>query len=168
MKIISDFHDYYDVGMQNGVDPQLPYMRYRVEEIIEKPIFARLGRLRWDGLSGLSMFCQYGLEYDKFKILFFGFAGKVYPAFKHVNDSGEATYCFDFDKIDPGIFDDVISQMMSWGRKVGRKRAEKDCLTQIQKELLEFFTLKDDKRLFGLFNEFKTAIFLYTTSTTAQ
>jgi len=158
MRIISDFHDYYDVGMKNGIDPQLPYMRYRVEEILEKPIFGRLDNLRWDGLS---LFCHYGAGYDKFSILFFGFAGKVYPVFKHDDGSGEVTYCFDFDKIPPDIFDDAINQMLSCGRNVGRKRAEKDCLTQIQKELLEIFALKDDKRLLGLFNEFKTAIFLY-------
>ena len=25
MQIISDFHDYYDIGMKTGVDMQLPY-----------------------------------------------------------------------------------------------------------------------------------------------
>jgi len=147
MRIISDFHDYYDVGMQNGIDPQLPYRRFRREEKMEH-------YLRYPSLYG-----EYCAEENK--VLFFGFAGKIYPAFEHVNDTEEATYYFDFDKIDPTYFDDAIRHILECGRAESRERAEGNCLRQIQKDLKEIFAYKDDERLQGLFEKFKTAIFVY-------
>jgi len=162
MRIISDFHDYYDVGMQNGIDPQLPYRRFRQEERIS--YIHKLGDIYYS-----SLFDDYCIEQNR--ILFFGFAGKVYPALEHVNDSEEATYIFELDKIVPKSFDDAVCQklhfddavrrMLRCGRTNSRQRAEKDCLAQIKKELKEMFALKDDKRLLGLFDEFKTAIFVW-------
>ena len=153
MRIISDFHDYYDVGMQNGVDPQLPYQRYRRE-------------VRINHLHGFNdpyywyLYEEYACA-DNNRIVFIGFAGKVYPALVHINNFKETVYIFDIDKADPKFFENAVNRMLQCGRTLSRKRAEKDCLVQIKKEIKDMFSWKDDKALLGLFDELKTAIFVY-------
>ena len=151
MKIISDFHDYYDVGMQNGIDPQLPYRRFRREERIKNLI----------GFDGLWYLYEDDAFADKNRILYFGFAGKIYPALEHIDDSNETIYIFDPNRIDPLYFDDAIRQMMLCGRDEGRKRAENRCFLQIEKQIKDMFSWKDDKGLLRLFDELKTAIFVW-------
>ena len=160
MQIISDFHDYYDIGMQNGIDPQLPYRRFRREE-----------RISWHHKL-------YGKDYryDDYcdhenKTVFFGFAGKIYPVLEHTNNSDETVYIFNLDKMEQKSFDDVIRQKkifddavrrrLDCGRTKSRTRAEKDCLVQFMQELNEMFALKNNQTILGLFDEFETAIFVW-------
>ena len=162
MRIISDFHDYYDIGMQNGIDPQLPYRRFRREEKTNYP--HRLWSLHYPAVY--DDYCA-----DKNRMVFFGFAGKIYPALEHVNDSDESAYIFDLDNFDPksfddalrrkGIFDEAVRQMLHCGRSKSRTRAENDCLVQFTRDLKEMFALKNDSTLLGLFDEFETAIFVW-------
>jgi hypothetical protein len=67
MRIISGFHDYYDIGMQLGFDPKLPYRR--VAET--KPLDLSHPRQR-----------DYSSRIDDVRhcVTFWGFAGKIYPA----------------------------------------------------------------------------------------
>jgi len=153
MRIISDFHDYYDIGMQNGIDPQLPYRRFRREEDMSY-LHGRLWNLHYPAL-----YDDYCI--DKNRMVFFGFAGKIYPAFAHVGDSNEMTYIFSLDKIDPKFFDDAVRRMLDCGRAESRKRAENHCLELFTRDLKEMFAMKNDNRLLSLFAEFQTAIFVW-------
>ena len=162
MQIISDFHDYYDIGMQNGIDPQLPYRRFRREERINW--HHKLCELHYPSLY--DDYCA-----DKNRIVFFGFAGKIYPALEHINDSDETVYIFDLDRMEmksfddavrrKNIFDDAVRRMLDCGRTKSRKRAEQDSLVQFTRDLKEMFTLKNDQRLLSLFDEFNTAIYVW-------
>ena len=151
MRIISDFHDYYDVGMQNGIDPQLPYRRFRREEKID-PCRS--------GLFYPSYFDDYCVK--KYKVLFLGFAGKIYPFFEYANDSHEMAYLFDFDKIDFKYFDDTMSDII-WHcrRSKSRKMESRQILAWIKNDLKTIVAYKDKKELLDLFDKFKTAIFVH-------
>ena len=152
MRIISDFHDYYDVGMQNGIDPKLPYKRFRREEDVAIRLPRWGSAVRYSGWS---------LEYyeDHSSIIFLGFAGTVYPVVVHFVDAGKIAYFFDHDKIPDDFFYGLLEYRWSWRRRPEKDRA--NLLTQAKKELLEIFELKSDPGITRLFNVFKTAIFVY-------
>ena len=159
MQIISDFHDYYDIGMQNGIDPQLPYRRFRREEHLGQSWTRKFNRFsyRYDRISPDGE-CREGL-----KTLFFGFAGKIYPALVLVNDSNETVYQFDPAKIDPQCFDQLISSLQySWRGCFPKNQNKRDVwLGRIQREFDAMFARKDDSMLLNLFETFTTAIFVY-------
>ena len=151
MRIISDFHDYYDVGMQNGVDPQLPYRRFRREEYLE---------LYKQGLFYPSYFDDYCA--GKYAFLFIGFAGKVYPAFVYANKLNENVYIFDFDGITPNYFEDIVDDAIRCcGRSKSYKRESQQLLVRLKNDVKTMWAYKDDKYLLDLFDRFKTAIFVH-------
>ena len=146
MQIISDFHDYYDIGMQNGIDPQLLYRRFCREEtrsLIIDP--------HWDGYCPWyhDLHGEFELyEQDKYKFLLIGFAGKIYPAVKYISESNENVYDFDIDKIKPKF--------------LGKPSPEekKKWLSWIKETINEAFEIKDRRELLDLFERFQTAIFV--------
>ena len=148
MRIISDFHDYYDIGMQNGIDPQLPYKRFRQEETRSLAIDPH-----WD--------CNYFPWYhdcfghdellrgqDQYKFLLIGFAGKVYPTLEYVNESEETVIAYDIEKIKPKF--------------LGKPSPEKKnkWLSCIKDTINEAFEIKDRKEVLDLFEQFQMAIFV--------
>ena len=152
MQIISDFHDYYDIGMQNGIDPQLPYRRFRREESV--------GYL---GFRDRKFRYYYTIDnyLDDLKIIFFGFAGKIYPGFSTCGDSNEISYKFDINNTCPNCFDAIIDYLMRCGRSLNREKERQTLVKRLQQELVETFELKDKAVLLNLFEKYQTAIFVY-------
>jgi len=143
MRIISDFHDYYDVGMQNGIDPQLPYRRFRCEEIVDLHV-------PW----------QYRSYKDRdYAIIYFGFAGKIYPAIEQINDLNETVYDFNLDTINPEFFNRIIERCCE--RVKRREKERKEVLANLKNHLKQAFAFKDKKEFLDLFEKFQTAIFVY-------
>ena len=146
MRIISDFHDYYDVGMQNGVDPQLPYRRFRREEPVLFP------RGNWKSVGNKLM-----VDED-YRILYFGFAGKVYPRMEtsfNMTDVVEPTFCFDPTRLDDSFFVDRVKKARWTGKNLQR------AVKREKVRVFEYFEFKDAPELLDLFEQFKTAIFVY-------
>ena len=152
MRIISDFHDYYDIGMQNGIDPKLPYQRFRREEHVVFPQgdFRSFGRR-----------CKNFARY--YKITFLGFAGKIYPCIDLASDGEEEKYQFD-----PTLIDDEFHLSINerrggwyWGRQAKREKDKRYIVDGIKEDIDEIFAYRDRKELLDLFGKFKTAIFAY-------
>jgi len=151
MRIISDFHDYYDIGMQSGVDPQLPYMRFRREE--EITLYGR-------GFFNSSYFDDYCA--GKYNLLFIGFAGKIYPTFEYANDLNEKVYIFDLDEIPLKYFEHIIGDAIeNCGRSKSYKRESQQLLVRLKNDIEIMWAYKDHQYLLDLFDRFKTAIFIY-------
>ncbi|MCL2119505.1 MAG: hypothetical protein FWH27_13875 [Planctomycetaceae bacterium] len=145
MRIISDFHDYYDVGMQNGIDLQLPYRRFRCEEKVDLYV-------PWDyRLSAWS--------YKNYAIIYFGFAGKIYPAIEQIYNSNETVYGFNLDMIDPKFFNGYVEWYCERGKR--REKERKELLVRFKNHLKKAFAFQDKKEFLDLFEQFKTAIFVY-------
>ena len=120
MRIISDFHDYYDIGMKSGVDPQLPYMRFRREEN-----FSLTDRPKLYYPSFFDDYCA-----AEFRVLFIGFAGNIYPVLEHIMGPNESTYYYDYDQVESGHFADAVDKWKGFDKAVnaafdcGRKEAD--------------------------------------------
>ena len=159
MRIISDFHDYYDVGMQNGIDPQLPYRRFRREENVRSEVAVPFYQIDWDYPSGYDEY-----QAEKFKVLFIGFAGKIYPVLEHTNTANEMIYDFDLDTIKPKYWDEYLDDHLDQDPGMKKKKPgleeRKKLIVDLKKNLKEVFALKDKKALLDLFDYFKTAIFI--------
>jgi len=140
--------------MQNGIDPQLPYRRFRREENVEKSIY----RIDWCYPRWHDEF-----QAEKYKVLFIGFAGKIYPALEHANTANEIVCDFDLDTIKPkywnGYLDEYLDQDQCDTRKPGLEE-RKRLIVGLKNDLEEVFALKDEKTLLDLFDQFKTAIFV--------
>ncbi|MDR3108329.1 MAG: hypothetical protein LBU65_01400 [Planctomycetaceae bacterium] len=147
MRIISDFHDYYDVGMQNGIDPKLPYMRFRREENIEKFSHKLSPMRRW--ITGC-------------RIFFVGFAGKIYPSIKYSGDSTNVDYDFDLKNLTDDFFLQTLEAhddfWWSWSQKSEKNRNRMlSRMREIFNEIIE----QNCNELLSLFEQFKTAIFVF-------
>lgn len=153
MRIISDFHDYYDIGMQNGIDPKLPYQRFRREE----PVDIHFSKWVGNGIGFSNWYVQYYEEHCN--IAFFGFAGAIYPAAGFTDGLNETTYYFDIDEIPESFYDGILENRWPWKRKREKDRAY--LLKQARKELRDVFEFKNDERLTKFFETYKTAIFIY-------
>ncbi len=153
MRIISDFHDYYDIGMQNGVDVKLPYRRFTREESIHITIPGR----SWRSSDG------YSRDYI---VLFFGFAGGIYPAIVQAKSSDEYLIYYDLAELDKVHYDEQIynereeKHRIVW-RKPRRDKERKECLAEIKEDLDDIWGFRDRKELRCLFEQFKTAIFVH-------
>jgi len=136
MKIISDFKDYYDVGMQHGFDPQLPYMRIRKE--IKK-------------------------RQDNSGMMYIGFAGKIYPFFDinsvHFFCSKKPQYIWACEEIPEEFFDEWAK--IQNGSRYSARRAKYyyNNAQRLRENLRKRFEETD--KLLGLFQKHNTAIFLY-------
>ena len=150
MRIISDFHDYYDVGMQNGVDPQLPYRRFRREEPIQ---FPNVNDWRSFGRR-ISYYGRY------FCCFFIGFAGKVWPCMDVSVDVPEPSLCFEATQIDDKFIELAARNFYSWNPKV-RKKDLQERVKHIKEDVYEFFEYKTKSELIDLFDKFNTAIFVH-------
>ena len=154
MRIISDFHDYYDVGMQNGVDPQLPYRRFRKEESIHFPN------------AGWRSFGQKIVYYVNrgYFLFYVGFAGKVWPCMDTAFNTDEPSFCFDPFAIGESFFVEVGKKCGHWLCRRFHPLREKDIQTVangVKDEIIECFEFKHKSELLDLFEQFKTAIFVY-------
>jgi hypothetical protein len=148
MRIISNFKDYYDVGMQYGFDPQLPYLRLRQELPLEKHV---------------------GSSDSDFNVI--GFAGKLYPcvnaACSCYVDNVKPNWVFDFASISEKALSVYIEKRLArYGAKTKRKINESWVKSQEIYDLRRFFIFDDstkshEKKLLGFFDRFKTAIFVY-------
>ena len=147
MRIISNFHDYYDIGMQNGIDPKLPYQRFRREEhvVFPKDDYRSFGRR-----------CKNFARY--YKIVFIGFAGKIYPCIDLAPYGEEAKYQFDLTLIDDEFY---LSINGWWGRQAKREKDKRYIVNGIKEDVDELFAYRGNKELLELFEKFKTAIFTY-------
>jgi len=152
VRIISDFQDYYDVGMQNGIDPQLQYRRFRQEESIKSPV--------------RSMYTDY------YRFLYIGFAGKIYPRMEGWFGKRQFKEATPYNTIepssgvDPTLIEDAFFLVIAkelWG---GGEKYQKLGAKRIKKQVLECFEFKNAPELLGLFEQFKTAIFVYQTGGT--
>ena len=145
MRIISDFHDYYDIGMQNGIDPQLPYRRFRQEE----PLSSRIN-------TDYSLFSANSMH----RCLCIGFAGQLYPCIK-LSDHGTTSFCFDVNQIDDSVFIELAKR--NWEREIVRKEGLQSVAKHKKRTVARFF-----EHMFNtigwflpLFEQFKTAIFVH-------
>jgi len=89
MRIISDFHDYYDAVQATGQDQTLLYLRKAVEEETKDYPFPMIAyHRRWSWWSRMSdpSVSQYTI----------GFCGKIYP----VVNCGHNTYCHNVEDVD--------------------------------------------------------------------
>ena len=159
MRIISDFHDYYDIGMQNGIDPQLPYRRFRQEEPIR---FPKDDRQSW------GTFERSSYSYSKsYRFLYIGFAGKIYPRMegwfgKYQLEEETPYYTIEPSfGVDPTLLEDVFFVIAKehW-RRSGEKYLKRSA-KRIKEEVFQCFEFKDAPELLDLFEKFKTAIFVY-------
>lgn len=149
MRIISDFHDYYDVGMQNGIDPKLPYRRFTREEDVQVTV---RGRRAWRSSDG------YARDYI---VLFFGFAGVVYPAIVHSKSHDEHLIYYDLAEPDETYYNEQMEKRWIYGRKPRREKERNKCLAEIKEDLSDIWGFRDRRELLGLFEQFKTAIFVH-------
>ena len=152
MKIISDFHDYYDIGMQNGVDPQLPYLRFRREEPVE---FPQTGDWRKDFVS-LFWYSRY------YCFFYIGFAGKVWSCMDFAPNVGKPSLCYELHLIDDSFFIESFDKRYRW-RKRYRPGSwhDRELMKQIKGEVAKCFESNQKPELLDLFEKFKTAIFVY-------
>jgi len=156
MQIISDFHDYYDIGMQNGIDPQLPYRRFRREEVVEFPLDGD----RWSFGWRIQGFDPKHWEYHFF---YLGFAGKVWSCLECFDNPIERNFCFDPTLIDDSYFIEISKQYgRTWnGRKPTREKDVQRSTKAMKELVFECFEFKNAPELLNLFEQFKTAIFVY-------
>ena len=154
MRIISDFHDYYDVGMKNGVDPQLPYRRFRREEAISFPTddWRSFGR-RVLRLSKL------------YRFFYVGFAGKTWSGIDVTfGKANELSLCFEQNLLEDSFFIDIAKNRSHWkcfGRKPKREKDIQFIANEVKEEISECFEFKNSFEFLNLFEKFKTAIFVY-------
>jgi hypothetical protein len=160
MRIISDFHDYYDVGMQNGIDPQLPYRRFRREEKVD---------FHDPALSPPYSFC-----------LKIGFAGKVWSCIDISMETAVPSYCYKPSSIDHSLFIEIAKNREEWKWDYwSQKLLGTRCSTPqekaqfgikvIQQEVAKFFEGNSnayrhnhsDAFYLGLFEKYKTAIWVH-------
>jgi len=142
MKIISDFHDYYDIGMQNGIDPQLPYRRFRREEAIRFP------GIDWEYEDWE---CTYA---DWYHLMFFGFAGKIYPCINASLNEATPSFCFRATSLDDSFYTHVTNKRHKYHYTGWRVK-------DIKNEITEIFEYKPEPNVLGLFEKFKTAIWVW-------
>lgn len=92
MRIISDFHDYYDCGQKLDQDKQTLYIRKMREE-----------QHSWR----FPILYNWGNYDPQFKILVIGFCGKLYPIFEirtpYPTFGVAFTYCYTIEQIDSFI-----------------------------------------------------------------
>ncbi|GHT44956.1 hypothetical protein FACS189454_03680 [Planctomycetales bacterium] len=162
MRIISDFHDYYDVGMKNGYDPKLPYKRFRREVDID---FVRMG------YKSFGYFHSLADEYH-FDFFYIGFAGKIYLAINRSESPDKPDYSFDSDKVDDDYCLWLLEKKMKkdaqkykyfaphW-RRLRREKDRKEAIAECKKDIYTLFEFRNSKELLNLFERFKTAIFIY-------
>jgi hypothetical protein len=154
MFIISDFHDYYDVGMQNGIDKQLPYRRFQQEVCVtvQEP------KNNW-------MWSRYRRERYKWSFYVIGFAGKVYPAIHYfLGADSEPTFCYDYDQLDDPFYDYYVDayNYYYWKPNSTKKlegKYRREAFKVIKKYFNDIFTTYKDRWL-GLFEQYQTAIFI--------
>ncbi|MGL4942636.1 MAG: hypothetical protein ACRC46_05540 [Thermoguttaceae bacterium] len=152
MRIFSDFHDYYDVGMRNGIDPKLPYQRFRREEPVVISADGRDNRWGW-------WYRRY-----EFRVVFIGFAGKVYPAFVRLESPNAPSYLFDLDQLETADYQEMFDNLYSgrfWGRSVRREKDWKEFVKETRETLDELFAYREKYELTNLFEKYRTAIFVY-------
>lgn len=115
MRIISDFHDYYD-GLQSfGQDDQLLYLRKEKEECFNKRTamfpgiengqelypFPWVGHLIWGDRN------KFSIDAEAYTI---GFCGKIYPLL-WINFKGKKVkWCFSLDEVDAFIKSNVSKE----------------------------------------------------------
>ena len=148
MRIISDFHDYYDVGMQNGVDPQLPYRRFRREATVSFPI---------DDWRSIGRKIMYYAHF--YRLFYFGFAGKIYPCIDisfNLADAVEPTFSFAPTELEDSFFVEILKN-----DRLGRGKYLKESVKRKKEEVFECFEFRNAPELLDLFEKFKTAIFVY-------
>jgi hypothetical protein len=165
MQIISDFHDYYDVGMQNGIDPKLPYKRYRCEEEIA------FTRTRYQSFGHFHCCAD---EYA-FNFFYIGFAGKIYPVIDSSENSYQSDYIFDTDKFDNVFLLGLLERQMQrryqknkyfsfadyQRRYLRREKDRKDTIVRFKESVCTLFEFRNSTELLSLFERFKTAIFVH-------
>jgi len=156
MRIISDFKDYYDCGMQYGTDPQLPYRRFR--EIV--PVSVEI-RKRTTHPCDLTY-------------VYVGFAGKVWTCIPTSSTSmvrltakrlatvlqGHShTFGYDLDSLDDSFYQDYFEK---YYRKKFRQDIHAYHIKQYKEAVTEAFGFDNEMHLLiELFEKHKTAIFVY-------
>jgi hypothetical protein len=146
MRIISDFHDYYDVGMQNGIDPQLPYRRFRREEPFNL-VTTRYARYNYLG--------------DYYCFFYIGFAGKIWSCIDtSFGTDKPSSLCFDQDLLDESFFIEIFEKRFG---KRWRPNAKYSYfgVPSVKGEVIKCFEYKNRPELLDVFEKFKTAIFVY-------
>ena len=151
MQIISDFHDYYDIGMQNGIDPQLPYRRFRREEPVQFPEDHHRRPFGWQA-SWLSRY---------FRCFYFGFAGKIYSCMDIALNEIEPSLCFDSDLIDDSLLFELVKKRHGCWYMSGSGKYQKRTMKRIREDVNKCFEFKNAPELLDLFEKFQTAIFVY-------
>lgn len=92
MRIVSNFHDFYDIGLGLGYDSHVDYIRTPREVIFkdgaspEKEFF---GKLRFRSYQHYSTFLEY---------IVIGFCGEFYPLVIATKDS-QKTYCYSLEEL---------------------------------------------------------------------
>jgi len=156
MRIISDFKDYYDCGMQYGSDPQLPYRRFR--EVV--PVSSEIRNRNINPLH---------LTY-----VYVGFAGKVWTCIPASSTSmamltskrlplvlqGHShTFRYDLNSFDDGFYQRYFE---AGYRKKFRQDIHAHHIKQYKKSVAEAFCFDNEMHLLTeLFEKHKTAIFVY-------
>ena len=153
MRIISDFHDYYDVGMRNGFDPQRCYPRFRKE--IKNPFPYTWEHHYTDTLCANEPYgCSTAMCY-------IGFAGKIYPLFNKStyfewDGKPSPNYALSFDDIEPGYIEEFIERC----ELIKRKYLRND-VPFWREQFQKCFELAKHPDLIDAFRKFYTAIFFY-------
>jgi hypothetical protein len=151
MRIISNFKDYYDVGMQYGFDPQLCYERFC--KVIHEPFRWKSGQRNYK-----DSFCYHAPGF--IRMYYIGFAGKVYALrdmSTHFEWGGKPSpnYARSFDE----ITDDYLEK---WLVAVGKQcRKMKDAIWSWRRNFKAGFELANRPELQGAFEKYNTAIFCY-------
>jgi len=151
MRIISDFHDYYDVGMQNGIDPQLPYRRFRRVEPICFPD------------TGWGSFGRKIRKYAKnYRFFYIGFAGKIWACMDIAFNEDTPSFCFEPSLIDDSFFIETGKKIGGhWGYKLNREKDIQIAAKEIKEQVIECFEYSSKPEFFDWFEMFKTAVFVF-------
>jgi hypothetical protein len=152
MKILSDFHDYYDRPMAHDADRETLWIRktndkdipFTLQDVKEK-ILNHVPSMLFD------------LNLRPFIILF---AGKVYPALEvswHAYDYSRKEVCYSIDKVD----DLIVPRLTESGREryLGNHHKRRSRFRGGSRDNLEaFFALAKDQRLFVINDKHRTPV----------
>jgi len=118
MRIISDFHDYYDVCRRHGQDDDILYLRK--EEVESPPNATYYLRSRWSWFP-------YEVMMDD---LIVGFCGNIYPTIHcsvrstTFQREWEDKWCYSHEAVDEWIFKHGMKRIRTWYTKPEYRRGK--------------------------------------------
>lgn len=122
MKIISDFHDFYDTVMGYGHDPNFVYERKTVEEFVDHT-FENCIIDQNNSTQGWNRWSPQRTKYTNWDMMCLLFCGKVYQFVKITDVDGMSrtvTYCWDVDQVRNAVVNKKDKENFNKRPKVSR------------------------------------------------